>query len=74
MKRGHVPVRTCRGCGRKAPQVELVRLVMQEGALKEDPGRRESGRGVYVCNNELCRTRLERNKKLLRRCLRRQGG
>lgn len=73
MKRGHVPVRTCRGCGLQAPQRELVRLVMKKGAVQEDPGRCESGRGVYVCNNELCRTRLEKNKKLLGRCLRVQG-
>ena len=70
MKRGHVPVRTCRGCGVKAPQPELLRLVMRDGELIEDPLRRKTGRGVYICKTELCRTRLEKNKKLLQRCFR----
>lgn len=70
-KRGHVPIRTCRGCGRQAPQTELVRLVMINGAAVEDPYQDMPGRGVYSCRNELCRTRLE-NKKILRRFFRLQ--
>jgi uncharacterized protein len=48
----HVPIRTCAGCGRKAPQAELVRFVAKEGVLA--PGRREPGRGVYVCRRRPC--------------------
>ncbi len=74
MKRGHVPIRTCRGCGCRAPQEELVRLVMLDGAVGEDPSQGVPGRGVYCCKNELCRMRLEKNKKILRRVFRLQVG
>jgi predicted RNA-binding protein YlxR (DUF448 family) len=72
MKRGHIPIRTCRGCGRKVQKLELVRLAMVNGALVEDPAQIVAGRGVYCCRNELCRTRLKKNKKTLRRLLRLQ--
>jgi len=47
-----VPIRTCAGCGRKAPQPELLRFVAQDGVLT--PGRREPGRGVYTCRRLAC--------------------
>jgi predicted RNA-binding protein YlxR (DUF448 family) len=46
------PIRTCAGCGRKAPQRELVRFAAVEGALR--PGRSLPGRGVYTCARLLC--------------------
>ena len=46
------PIRTCAGCGRKAPQAELVRFVAQAGALT--PGRALPGRGVYTCRRLSC--------------------
>jgi predicted RNA-binding protein YlxR (DUF448 family) len=46
------PIRTCAGCGRKAPQAELLRFVAREGVLC--PGRREPGRGVYTCRRLPC--------------------
>jgi predicted RNA-binding protein YlxR (DUF448 family) len=46
------PIRTCVGCGRKAPQAELVRFVARGGELRE--GRHEPGRGVYTCRRLLC--------------------
>ena len=45
------PVRTCAGCGRKAPQAELVRFSAREGALI--PGT-TGGRGVYTCRRLAC--------------------
>jgi len=47
-----VPIRTCSGCGRKAPQPELLRFVASEGTLV--PGRAEPGRGVYTCRRLAC--------------------
>jgi predicted RNA-binding protein YlxR (DUF448 family) len=44
-------VRTCAGCGRKAPQGELQRFTAAEGALT--PGR-GPGRGVYTCKRLSC--------------------
>jgi uncharacterized protein len=47
-----VPERTCAGCGRKAPQLELVRFAAREGRLV--PGRTEPGRGAYTCRRLAC--------------------
>jgi predicted RNA-binding protein YlxR (DUF448 family) len=46
------PVRTCIGCGRKAPQSELLRFAARNGRLV--PGRGEPGRGVYTCRRLAC--------------------
>jgi predicted RNA-binding protein YlxR (DUF448 family) len=49
----HVPVRTCAGCGRRAPQAELVRFVASGGALTRAE-RGAQGRGVYTCRRLSC--------------------
>jgi uncharacterized protein len=41
------PTRTCLGCGRKAPQSELLRFAAVDGVLR--PGRTLPGRGAYTC-------------------------
>jgi predicted RNA-binding protein YlxR (DUF448 family) len=46
------PIRTCAGCGRKAPQRELVRFVARQGELT--PARQGAGRGVYTCRRLSC--------------------
>jgi uncharacterized protein len=46
------PVRTCAGCGRKAPQAELVRFAARDGVLVT--GRTEPGRGAYTCRRLAC--------------------
>jgi predicted RNA-binding protein YlxR (DUF448 family) len=46
------PRRTCAGCGRKAPQRELVRFTAQAGTLVA--GRGKPGRGVYTCRRLSC--------------------
>lgn len=46
------PERTCAGCGRRAPQAELVRFGVVEGRLT--PGRAVPGRGVYTCRSLAC--------------------
>ena len=45
------PIRTCAGCGRKAPQRELQRFTAAEGALTPGHG---AGRGVYTCKRLSC--------------------
>ena len=47
-----VPERTCAGCGRKAPQPELLRFAAEAGKLV--PGRSRPGRGVYTCRRLAC--------------------
>jgi uncharacterized protein len=46
------PERTCAGCGRKAPQPELVRFAARAGVLVS--GRAEPGRGAYTCRRLAC--------------------
>jgi len=62
------PVRTCAGCGRKAPKQELVRFVAREGSLV--PGLREPGRGAYTCRRLPCFERA-RVRRAFARTLRR---
>ena len=53
------PIRTCAGCGRKAPQRELLRFVSRDGTLVHAP--KGPGRGVYTCRRLACFERaLER--------------
>jgi uncharacterized protein len=49
---GAEPVRTCVGCGRKAPQAELVRFTAPDGVLRPSP--RGVGRGAYTCRRLAC--------------------
>ena len=46
------PERTCAGCGRKAPQAELVRFAAPDGVLVS--GRTQPGRGAYTCRRLAC--------------------
>ena len=46
------PVRTCAGCGHRAPQSELRRFAAVNGSLA--PGRRLPGRGAYTCRALAC--------------------
>ena len=46
------PIRTCSGCGRKAPQSELLRFAAVDGRLTA--GRTLPGRGVYTCRRLAC--------------------
>jgi predicted RNA-binding protein YlxR (DUF448 family) len=46
------PTRTCAGCGRKAPQADLVRFVAHDGTLA--PGPKAPGRGAYTCLRLAC--------------------
>ena len=46
------PIRTCAGCGRKAPQAELLRFVAIGGTLRHAP--KGPGRGVYTCRRRSC--------------------
>ena len=58
------PVRSCVGCGRKAPQSDLRRFVARDGELI--PGRREPGRGVYTCRRLACFERAAGNRAFAR--------
>jgi predicted RNA-binding protein YlxR (DUF448 family) len=61
------PVRTCAGCGRKAPQAELLRFVARNGTLVHSP--KGPGRGVYTCSRLSCFERA-RERRAFNRTLR----
>ena len=46
------PIRTCAGCGRKAPRDELLRFVARDGTLVHS--QQGPGRGVYTCPRLAC--------------------
>jgi predicted RNA-binding protein YlxR (DUF448 family) len=46
------PIRRCIGCGRSAPQSELLRFVAKNGTLVAGP--KEPGRGAYTCRRLSC--------------------
>ncbi|MGH3024231.1 MAG: YlxR family protein [Gaiellaceae bacterium] len=64
------PTRTCVGCGRKAPQRELVRFVAPAGVLEADTARRRPGRGAYTCRRLSCFERAA-SRRAFARTLRR---
>ena len=56
-----MPERTCIGCGRKAGQPELVRLVLVEGRVAVDRARR-GGRGAWIHPAPACLEKAVRRK------------
>ncbi len=63
--RGHIPIRTCVGCGAKRGKRELIRLVLDpDGAIVKD--RLGKGRGAYICRDENCLSVLTTGKGLSR--------
>ena len=62
------PIRTCAGCGRKAPKAELCRFAERAGVLIA--AEREEGRGVYTCKRLSCFERAA-ERRAFNRTLRR---
>lgn len=49
-----IPVRSCMGCGQRAPQATLLRMTWRDGALVRDGVRRAPGRGGYLHGDPSC--------------------
>ena len=47
-----IPIRSCIGCGRRAPQSDLIRFVAENSRLV--PGAGRPGRGAYTCRRLAC--------------------
>jgi uncharacterized protein len=62
------PIRTCAGCGRRAPKGELIRFVAPAGELT--PSVRGPGRGAYTCRRLSCFERAV-SRRAFNRTLRR---
>jgi hypothetical protein len=58
------PVRRCVGCGRSAPQRDLLRFAALDGALVE--GRGLPGRGAYTCRRLACFERAQAQRGFAR--------
>ncbi len=61
------PVRTCAGCGRRAPQSELMRFAAPDGTLVADPTRRLPGRGAYTHRSAQCFSKAAAERAFSRR-------
>ena len=58
------PVRRCVGCGRSAPQRDLLRFTALDGQLV--PGRESPGRGAYTCRRLACFERAQAQRGFAR--------
>lgn len=71
--KGHIPLRTCIGCGAKKKKQDLIRLVLNdEGEVIRDHTGHAPGRGAYVCDSEAC-GRHPKMAMSLKRALRTEG-
>jgi predicted RNA-binding protein YlxR (DUF448 family) len=60
-------MRSCVGCGQRAPQRDLVRFVGTEsGGLRLDEERRQPGRGAYLHDRDSCASAFVARKPPLR--------
>lgn len=60
------PIRTCVGCGARAPQAALIRFVAAADALALDEPRRAGGRGAYLHREERCWSVFARRRGVVR--------
>jgi len=63
-------VRTCLGCGAKAPKATLVRFVALDGCLVIDGKQVAPGRGAYCCRKTRCYQQFVKQQKKLAWALR----
>ena len=68
------PVRSCLGCGRRAPQNELLRVFVSDtGVVDADPDRRRFGRGAYLCWKVECVWEARKKNRFSRALHKRTG-
>jgi uncharacterized protein len=60
------PIRTCVGCGARAPQSELVRFVVLASVLALDGRCRQPGRGAYLHRESTCWAAFVRRRGTVR--------
>ena len=57
-----IPQRTCVGCRTVLPQPAMRRFTRRETAWVADRGKRQYGRGAYLCSRE-CAQRVAKNRR-----------
>lgn len=66
-RRGHIPIRTCLGCGARDAKTEMLRIVLAgEGGLALDAHQLQGGRGGYLHRRSACWSDFSRRKGLVR--------
>jgi len=58
------PVRRCTGCGNHFPKSDLLRIVNVDGKAALDALQTAQSRGTYVCKNEKCFARAQKNGRI----------
>ncbi len=67
MRRRHLPMRVCLGCGAVDQQAAMLRIVRTpDGRLALDAARRAGGRGGYLHRQSACWVEFARRKGLVR--------
>ena len=62
-----IPQRMCVVCRKMQNKNDLIRIVKNaDDKIFVDTTFKANGRGAYVCKNELCVSKLEKSKALLR--------
>ena len=62
-----IPQRTCMACQEKKDKRDLVRIVRSpEGEISVDLTGKKPGRGAYICPDEACLAKAEKNRGLER--------
>ena len=58
-----IPMRTCIACRTEKPKAEMLRIVRNAaGEIRLDFSGKLPGRGAYICNDEACIRRLNKQK------------
>ncbi len=67
MSEKKLPERTCIACRKKFPQSELARVSLdKDGNIRLDEGKKNAGRGAYICKNTECMEKCIKTKALNR--------
>ena len=66
MKSKKIPLRRCVGCMESKPKKELIRLTLESGRPKIDPGGKSNGRGIYICRDMECLSKAGKRKSIER--------
>lgn len=67
MKQKKIPLRMCVGCREMKPKRELLRIVKsKEGEISLDTTGKKAGRGAYICKEETCFKKAQKQRQLER--------
>ena len=56
--------RTCIACRKKDNKYSFIRIVSDNGEAILDKLGKENGRGIYICNDKKCLSKLLKSKNL----------